>query len=119
MKYLVAAVLVIIAVGASAGKCTPRGERWGGEDKQEHLLLGAGVSWIVGLHTESPMKGFLWGTGVSIGKELLDLSGAGQCSFKDFAAGVVGAGFAAGGAHIFIKYRERDNKLTVIYSVQW
>jgi uncharacterized protein YfiM (DUF2279 family) len=100
VKWLVVATLLCCS--------TAHADEWLGRDKGEHsglsLLLGAG-GYVVGrMDRGSRLEGVLVGLGTVVvvggAKELIDLTGWGDPSVKDFAAdvagGLVGVGISVG-----------------------
>jgi uncharacterized protein YfiM (DUF2279 family) len=104
MRYTAKALTLVALFFAVMGylqhshaKCTAH-DRWLGEDKALHIAGTALIAGWVGTATNDPMKGFLWGAGVGVAKEVLDSSGQGTCSAQDLAASLLGAGIGAAGA---------------------
>lgn len=93
MRHLIGVLLCALCLDASAG-CRAN-DRWHGDDKAQHLMAGAGIAWFATLHTADPWKGFAWGAGVGLAKEMVDAAGLGDCSLQDFAVTAIGAGIAA------------------------
>lgn len=93
MRHLITSLLCALCLDASAG-CRSN-DRWHGSDKQIHLAAGGGIAFVATLHTGDPWRGFAWGAGASLAKELIDATGQGDCSLQDLAVGVIGAGIAA------------------------
>lgn len=91
------AVAIIFAVGAPAS-AQPGGDTWLGPDKAMHFGLSAGISaggYAVGaVFWEDYPPRLLLGAGITlslgIAKELFDLTGAGDASWKDLAWDVIG-----------------------------
>lgn len=91
MRAALACALVFFSVHGHAGFRCNGSDRWIGEDKQLHFAGGAVLGGFITAGTQSPMRGFMWGAGLSVGAEVLDGFGAGHCSVQDMAAGVLGA----------------------------
>ena len=88
-------ILLLVIIGLffafpAHAKCIAN-DKWHGPDKQHHPLLG-GLSGAVGaMYFNDPWRGALTGTAIGATKELVDLSGAGTCSFQDFAVTSAGS----------------------------
>lgn len=92
MQRFRALCVVVLALASAAvdARCTAR-DAWRGTDKQEHLAVGAAIANAATLQTGSAWKGFLWGAGIGLAKELIDSAGSGTCSLQDAAVTVLGA----------------------------
>lgn len=93
--------LILLFPFCVQAKCVAN-DKWNTPDKVEHFAAGMLISGYTGAHTESPMKGFLWGAGFGLAKEALDSTGLGTCSLQDFLATTAGAAFGAAGVKWFI-----------------
>lgn len=78
------------------------------------MVAGSVIALAATAQTRDPWKGFAWGAGAGLAKELLDANSSGQCSAKDLAVTVLGAAIGAGlGARIIVTPR------SVTYSVDF
>jgi hypothetical protein len=115
---LLAALLLCPAIAFGACRGSPD-DRWRGDDKIEHFGMGGIVSVVAGTQTRSPMTGFLWGAGVSVGWELAQaIMKDGVCSHKDALAGIIGAGFGAGGAYVFIRLKPGGAQINAVWEIK-
>lgn len=85
MKKLIGSVLLALSCVSSYA------DSWTGPDKKLHLGAGLVVSGLVTVHTGDRKKGFYAGVIAGAAKELVDATGAGEVSAKDFAVTVLGA----------------------------
>lgn len=89
MKKLIATLLLALcATQASA-------DSWTGNDKKLHLGAGLVISGLVTMHTKDRETGFYAGVVAGAAKELIDATGAGEPSVKDFAVTALGAAIGA------------------------
>ena len=89
MKKLISTLLLAFAcVSAHA-------DSWTGYDKKLHLGAGLVISGFITLHTKDPTTGFYAGVIAGGVKELVDATGVGEPSFKDFAVTALGAAIGA------------------------
>lgn len=97
---LAGAFVVVLAAsigGHADAACTAR-DSWRGFDKGEHAIAGAAVAAAWAFHTRDPWQGFAAGVIVGALKEAADATGAGVCSWQDFAVTAAGAAIGATGA---------------------
>lgn len=66
-------------------------DSWTSPDKKLHLGAGLVISGLVTMHTKDRETGFYAGVIAGAAKELIDATGAGEVSAKDFAVTVLGA----------------------------
>jgi len=106
------AILLALVCSSAFSKCLTN-DSFRGHDKTIHFAAGAGIALGVTAHTQDPWKGFYWGAGVGVAKELLDSSGAGTCSLQDMLVTVAGAGIGAYTGSLFIV--PQQGGLKVVY----
>lgn len=107
MKTLVALIL-------SCFLSVSHADDWTGYDKKLHLGAGLVISSLVTLHTKDPMEGFKWGVVAAGAKELVDATGVGQPSIKDFTVTVIGAAIGAYTGGLIVS--RSQNTITISYS---
>jgi uncharacterized protein YfiM (DUF2279 family) len=96
-----AAILLVTGMSAHA-KCTSK-DRWTGQDKQQHLLMGSVIALAGTVGHKDPWMGFAYGAGAGLLKEAIDSRGSGTCSAQDLAVTLIGAAIGAGiGARIIV-----------------
>lgn len=111
MRKLLFPLLLSMPLLANA-KCLTN-DKWHGEDKQLHALVGMGIGFYATLQTSSPMEGFLWGAGIGLVKEAVDAGGLGQCSLQDLL--ITAAASALGASLGNVAIRIQDRKVTLLY----
>lgn len=85
MKKLISTLLLSLACMSA------QADSWTGPDKKLHLGAGLVISGLVTMHTKDRETGFYAGVVAGAAKELIDATGAGEVSGKDFAVTVIGA----------------------------
>ena len=92
-------LVLTVVTGASPAAAQSSADPWIGHDKALHAAVSAGLSaggyGLFGLFSERPIPRVLVGAGFSLGigaaKELWDLAGHGQPSWRDFTWDAIGA----------------------------
>ena len=107
-----AASLAILFTVSAHAKCIAN-DRWRGHDKQLHAVFGAAAGTVGTLYFNDPWKGALTGVAVGAAKEAFDMTGAGTCSFQDFAVTSAGSFVGAYTAGRWaIKVRAKEARIT-------
>ena len=88
--FALVGALLVVCCSPTQAKCIAN-DRWRGHDKQLHAGFGAAAGTVGTLYFNDPWKGALTGVAVGAAKEMIDLSGAGTCSFQDFAVTAAGS----------------------------
>jgi putative lipoprotein len=97
LRRFVASCLVASALTATVREARAE-DAWWGQDKALHFGVSAGISGvtygIAATQYEARYPPMIWGAGVALtlgaGKELYDLTGRGDPSWKDFTWDVIG-----------------------------
>lgn len=113
IKQVIASILLAFSmVSANALTCTAK-DRWTGNDKTEHALMGFAAGMMGTLGAQTPWGGVVTFTAMAAGKELLDATGRGTCSLQDFAVTV--AGGLAGSAFGNLLIIPKDKGVSLVY----
>lgn len=115
MKLKTILILLLCAVlhNMVQAKCITN-DKWSGPDKIEHAMAGGIISMATTLHTGDPWKGFAWGAGIGVGKELLDAGGMGTCSLQDLLVTVGAAALGASAGYQLVLVRDRQSRTTTV-----
>jgi len=111
MKKLISALLLSLAC------VTAQADSWTGPDKKLHLGAGFVISSLITMHTKDRETGFYAGTIAAAGKELIDATGAGQVSGKDFAVTVIGAAIGSYLGGLIVTHSQGNT--TVAYATRF
>ena len=113
-----AATLATCAPAPALAKCRAN-DAWRGPDKVVHAQVGALVGLAGSLNNGSWLEGVAWAAVAGAGKEIYDATGAGDCSFQDLAATVVGGALGAGlGKGLYLTFDPRARSVQVTYTVE-
>lgn len=112
-------LVLLVLCGSAQAKCLGLGaDSWRGEDKREHMLLGAGVAWVMALQERDAWRGMAWGTAAALAPEIISLTTkVGVCSAKDALVGIAGAAVGASLGGIYLRYN--GDTVHVSYSMRW